>query len=538
MGRYRLDSIAQLAGQMRFMPIARRLQQLARCEGLLLQLRPDQTYTIDQITFAITDFEPKHPDTSLLAGVALQHDLGMLVEQVSESLQLHVNASVEAILTIDQVAQRLSVTSKTVQRWRRKGLPAGRYTFGDGKRRIGFRVTNLEQFVRAGGLDYVPSPAAARPARNLGWLIEQARRLAGQGYWDSLAGSRLARTSGLSPLAVTELLRQQAGDVRFAPAPEPATSRRILELADDALPIGEIARQLRLPAYGVYQVILNRRVHRAMRKPIRFFDDALYHQPDAPQTIEEMIAQETLEPQGSDEATRVPRDLPAYLRDLYRIPLLSQARERGLFLKYHYRRYLAAQAQRALDPQTSSYRQLRELDHLVREARVVRGQIVEANLRLVVGVARKHVRPTVSLMELVSEGNLTLMRAVNSFDIHRGHRFSTYAVYALMKGFARCVPAMLAVQQTSADPSRMEEVYDPTAERIAANADVREQLQKLMAKLETRERQILAGRWGLTESHQPLTFQQLGDQLQLSRQRIIQIEQRAMAKLRELATRV
>ena len=81
--------------------------------------------------------------------------------------------------------------------------------------------------------------------------------------------------------------------------------------------------------------------------------------------------------------------------------------------------------------------------HLARRTEV-KNQIVRANLRLVVSVARKHLRPGLSLMELISDGNITLMRAVEGFDVHRGHRFSTYATLALMKGFARSVPQMLS----------------------------------------------------------------------------------------------
>src|SRR5512133_3330546 len=98
MGHYRLDSIARLAGQLRFAPIARRLQQLRAAEDLLLQLKPDQTYSVSAITVAITGYEPKRADAAMLTGVALQHDLGMLVEEVSESLQLDVKAIDEPIL--------------------------------------------------------------------------------------------------------------------------------------------------------------------------------------------------------------------------------------------------------------------------------------------------------------------------------------------------------------------------------------------------------------------------------------------------------
>ena len=79
--------------------------------------------------------------------------------------------------------------------------------------------------------------------------------------------------------------------------------------------------------------------------------------------------------------------------------------------------------------------------HLARSVET-KNQIVRANLRLVVSVARKHLRPGMNLMELISDGNITLMRTVEGFDIHKGYRFSTYATLALMKGFARSVPLM------------------------------------------------------------------------------------------------
>src|SRR6185437_10686494 len=95
-------------------------------------------------------------------------------------------------------------------------------------------------------------------------------------------------------------------------------------------------------------------------------------------------------------------------------------------------------------------RYLNLLDAHARRANDVKNQIVRANLRLVVSIARKHLRPNLSLMELISDGNITLMRAVESFDVHKGYRFSTYATLALMKGFARSVPEMLAGRHVAA----------------------------------------------------------------------------------------
>ena len=101
-------------------------------------------------------------------------------------------------------------------------------------------------------------------------------------------------------------------------------------------------------------------------------------------------------------------------------------------------------ARRKIDPQFARSRDLRRLEEIRRRISDAKNRIVQANLRLVVSVARKHLRPGLSLMELISDGNLTLIRAVDSFDIHKGNRFSTYATFALMKGFARSVPEMLS----------------------------------------------------------------------------------------------
>src|SRR5206468_11114453 len=104
-------------------------------------------------------------------------------------------------------------------------------------------------------------------------------------------------------------------------------------------------------------------------------------------------------------------------------------------------------ARRKLEPQLAHRRDLALLETHLRRSTLTKNEILRANLRLVVSVARKHLRPGLNLMELISEGNLTLMRAVEGFDIHKGNRFSTYATLALMKGFARSVPLMLAAHK-------------------------------------------------------------------------------------------
>jgi RNA polymerase primary sigma factor/RNA polymerase sigma factor len=135
-------------------------------------------------------------------------------------------------------------------------------------------------------------------------------------------------------------------------------------------------------------------------------------------------------------------------------------------------------------------------------------------------------------MELISDGNLTLIRTVDSFDTHKGNRFSTYATFALMKGFARSVPEMIARgRETSAGENLLAAVPDRRESRVTSQLVSRDEVRELLSRLEPRERDIIAAHYGLAEG-QPATYEQVGSRMGLSKQRVRQIEQAALAKLR------
>ena len=96
-----------------------------------------------------------------------------------------------------------------------------------------------------------------------------------------------------------------------------------------------------------------------------------------------------------------------------------------------------------------------EIERLYDQAVTVKNQIVRANLRLVVSIAKRHVGPTDNFFELVSDGNMSLIRAAEKFDYARGNKFSTYASWAIMKNFARTIPDELqAARSFPHEPSR------------------------------------------------------------------------------------
>src|SRR5258706_829087 len=308
----------------------------------------------------------------------------------------------------------------------------------------------------------------------------------------------------------------------------------IAKAARHGASVAELSSQMQLPRWAIYRAVVDERVRRLLKRRTRFYDDSLYHQEDAAEAIHDIVAAEEIGEEPKREELRVPRDLPPYLQELYRTPLLSKSKERALFLKFNFHKYQFAHARRRLDAERVRHRNLERIEAILADAAATKNKIVRANLRLVVSVARKHVRPGVGLLELVSEGNLVLMRAVEGFDLHRGHRFSTYATLALMKGFARSVPQMVAAtRRNTGDAEALAAVADSRTAQRTDRLMERDQVKQLLSRLSERERDVLAAHFGLGGQEEEATYAQVGERLGLSKERVRQIERGALAKLRE-----
>jgi RNA polymerase primary sigma factor len=550
---FRIGSLGELSRQFQFTPAELRAVQLANAEDLLLGIDPAKAYPLDFVIFRITGYHPKSTVAEeLLTGLALQHDLGLLIEQVSQTLDTPTQSLAEPVLSIDDVAERFNVTSKTIQRWRRKGLPARRFVFPDGKRRVGFLLRNVERFVnnhqdqvaRGGNFSQVGEEEREE-------ILRWARRLGGRcRCCRNEIARRIAKHLQRSPLTVLHTIKKHDAEhpdqaiFPLAATELSAEERRIiLKGHRRGLGLKSLSRRVCRPRATVYRVLMDERVARLSKKTVKFIDDPLYHAPDAAQTMQALAAPSALAEPLSAEQLRVPRDLPPYLADLYRTPLLGKSRERALFLKFNFHKFQFVAARRRLDPQFARSADLQRLEGHLREAQDVKNKIVQANLRLVVSVAKRHLRPGLNLMELVSDGNLTLMRAVEGFDVHRGNRFSTYATFALMKGFARSVPAMQAAREgLGGDHRLLQQVPDARGGVFSKRFADQDNVRHLLSHLSERERRVVSAHYGVGEGvHEgeeldaPVTYEQLGRRLGLSKQRVRQIERSALAKLRAAA---
>jgi len=231
----------------------------------------------------------------------------------------------------------------------------------------------------------------------------------------------------------------------------------------------------------------------------------------------------------------------SYLASLYQTRLLSPQEEEELFREMNRLKYLAERRRRSLDLARPRARLVAEIETLLMRAVRVRDAIVRANLRLVVSIARKMVEPAITLDDLVSEGNLTLMRAVEKFDFSRGFRFSTYATHAIRRNLWR----MLQNRQRQHKRERcgeLEELVTVAApdDAPAVSADrllprLRGMLEQLLDRLDDREQLILRARFGFGTLEERQTLQVVAARIGLSKERVRQLEGRAIAKLRSYA---
>jgi RNA polymerase primary sigma factor/RNA polymerase sigma factor len=140
----------------------------------------------------------------------------------------------------------------------------------------------------------------------------------------------------------------------------------------------------------------------------------------------------------------------------------------------------------------------------------------------------------------VSDGNMSLIRAAEKFDYARGNKFSTYASWAIMKNFARTIPDEMRRRDrfrtsTSEMFSTTEDERSDQYAQESAQQQREAQIGKILERLDDREQKIIISRFGLSHGHEPLTLKEVGAEMGVTKERVRQIEARALDKLRKAA---
>jgi RNA polymerase primary sigma factor len=517
--------------QLRFESLATLLEQTYRAEHLIKLVDPTKSYPYDFVCYKLTEYKPKdivHPQ--LISGADLIKDLVHFIAQVTRQMDLRHDQLSEAAVAVRELARENSISVKTLKRWGKLGL-AHRSVIGpDGVRQVCILKSTWDWFI--GKHERLMARAAAFSRLTAGQrqsIIRQARKLyRGGNLSRNQVELALADETHRARETIRYILSQHDADAspedRIFPTRVKLTEgvcRQIFEMFGRGVPIDQLARIYRRSESTIYRIINNARQTAWQTATIEYIYSPEF---DLPSAQEEILPDAQIKVEGRPESMH--------------LQPLAPADERALFRAYNYLKWRQDQIRKpfmndlSIPLPASVLDELDQLKFLVHE---VQGKLILANQALVVSIAKRHLNSVLSLDELLSEGLVPLMKAVEKFDYTRGFKFSTYATWAVMKHFARVVPLAGQHQHQLLSAEELDNLMPGVAEVDEQQAYRRSlAVQGALDHLNDRERHVLENRFGLNRSDEPLSLAQLGKRLGITKERVRQIETKAMDKLHDI----
>lgn len=556
MRKIKSQNLAQLLMQLRFTPENKRRKQLDAAEELFAIIDKDKEYPFEFVCFRITGFGPKSAaEGELVKGDELLEDLRIFISKLSGQLARPAAEQNQKIYAIGELAKALRVSTKTISRWRKRGLIAQKYVFDDGVKRFGFLQSTVDKFFDA-------NPDLFRQVKGVARLTDGQKRQIIKQAAKLSAATNLSRHQIINRISAKTgkchetirytLLNYEKANPgktvlkRSTGAIEPAQAAEIYRLFKQGCAVKELMERFNRNKSSIYRIINRRRAKALLAAKIEFVPGDEFLEQDA----EEKILSKPID-MGEKVQTKAiePFELagecfvPEYLQVLKDTPLLTREREVELFRRYNYLKFLACQKRAGIKLTRVSGTQLAKIEGCLAQAEEIKRKIIEANLRLVISIAGKHMRTGADFSELVSKGNFALINAVEEFDYAKSIRFSRRAALNIAKEYAK-----LSGKGTTMTRARAGSLGDMErdlrtrlVDDVASTEKTRRGLSAVIEnELDEREQYVILNRFGLVGSpvrKQTKTLKQIGEELGLSKERIRQIELTALQKLRQSLSR-
>jgi RNA polymerase sigma factor (sigma-70 family) len=521
---------------------------MKRAERLLAEIDAEKQYPYQYVCFRVTDYRPDAYPDLLIDGEALQNDLGQMIAELAGSLPaIPIEDVTEAVLTLEQMSEKLNVTTKTLNRWRKRGL-IGLPVLCNGRRQVGFLpslvgpflASNKDRVAQSGRFSQMTEEEKddiLRRAQRLGrvngsTLTEVSRRIA----------KRLGRSTEAVRYTIKNFDREHPEQALFPEVTGPLDAdakQLIFNSFRRGIAVDTLARRFQRTRTSIYRVVNEIRAQRLLDQPCDYIGNDTFDD----------VTQETdiLSPMPDAEAfetarrgMRVPKDAPPELASLYETPLLTREQEAHLFRKMNFLKHKASKLRNQLEVARARTEDLNAIEELQDQAHTIKEMLVNCNMRLVVSIAKRHAAQSDNFFELLSDGNVSLLRAVEKFDYSRGNKFSTYASWAIMKNFARSIPEEKHRREryVTGHEELFEAAQDNRSDEheiVASAEQATHKVNRLLEYLDPRERQIIRLRAGLDSGAEGMTLEKIGQQLGITKERVRQLNVRAMKKLRTLA---
>jgi RNA polymerase primary sigma factor len=540
--------------QVRFAPPPVRLEQLRNAEQLRGEIDVLKEYPYQFVCYRITGFRSDANPAELIIGRDLINDLGLFIRDVARSMPaMPIEEVNEPVLTLEEFSRKLNVTTKTINRWRKRGL-IGLPVLHKGRRLVGFLPSLTDPFLQANQTRVEKSGRFSQMTeQEKEDILQRARNLVRQGVASLTEISRrVSHDIGRATETVRYTLRnwdREHPDQPLFPTVtgpfDPATKQQIFNSFRRGISVNNLAKSFQRTASSMYRVIHEIRAQRYMDQKLEYIDNpAFADSSNDAAFLAEMPGAAEFE--ATRRSMRIPKDAPPELVSLYQVPLLTKEQEQHMFRKMNYLKYKASQILNGMklptgriDCQAVRTQDLDLVEKYLKEANAVKDLLINCNMRLVVSIAKKHSAQSDNFFELLSDGNMSLIRAVEKFDYARGNKFSTYASWAIMKNFARSLPDEKTRRERY--QTGKEELFDlapdnrsDEREQLAVAEQASYKVNRLLEYLEPRERDIIRMRAGLEDGSPQMTLEKIGEKLGITKERVRQLNVRAMKKLRSL----
>lgn len=545
--------------QTRYAPTARRQSQIANAQKLVSEIEPGRSYPYSYVCFRVTEYRSDAYPDLLIRGDDLRNDLTAFIRRTQRSLPtVPAEQTVEPLLTLEEVSKKFNVSTKTISRWRVKGLAARRVKV-NGRSQLGFPAAAVERFVA----DHKVLVEKGARFSHLSesekeGILTLARQLRDEGGTLTEVSKAIATRLGRSPEAVRYTIKNfdrghpdvalyphVAGPLTDAAKQEIYLAKRQHEIdLQNAKTTGEtvntIAKRFGRTRSSMYRVVNEVRAKELVRTPVDYIYNADFDDADKEAAILADMPQ-AAEFEAKRAGKTPPKDVPAHMAHLYEWPLLTKEQEQHVFRKMNFLKHKLHTLQESLDPAKATVEDLKRAEELKQGIRDTRDVLINCNQRLVYAQAKQKLALGENIDDLVSDGNLSLMRAVEKFDYGRGFKFSTYATWAIMKNFARSIPDAKTHKQRYM--TGHDELFEAKADvrtdeqEVLALADAaRARVNRLLEHLDARTRDVIRMRTGLDGSEE-MTLEQIGQHFGITKERVRQINVRGMKMLREWAAK-
>ena len=519
--------------------------QFADCaENLISQLASDQDYTLGNIASKITDSAVRKlvsaKSGQVIPADILRHDLRLLVEDYTDAANIDVSEIIEPVFTVEALGDHLQVSSKTISRWRNNGLVSRKMIIG-GRKRIAFMASTVERFVAQNRKRVQRGERFSQLSKSEKMeILDQARKMATAGSCPSEVAKRLADHFSRSIETIRYTLkRHDRAHPTTAIFPRARgklsvdSRRSIFQRYRQGTSVSMLSRQFNRTASTIHRVINDMRAIQVMELPLDYMPNAEFGYRGA----EKRIMAPLPEADTKTRRTRAPKGLPSYLTSLYEVDLLTRTQEQHLFRKFNYCKYKAKKLRDNFNPEKPTSAEMDAIESWYEQTVELKQVIIQSNLRLVVSIAKRHMKATDDIFTLVSDGNMSLIRAAEKFNYALGNKFSTYASWAIMKNFARTIPNEFKHRdrfRTSLDEMFAFQSDWKTNRQVQERDDQlrKSEISGMLTHLDDREQQIIISRFGLDPEREPLTLQQVGQEMGITKERVRQIQAKALKKLR------